>query len=82
MKIAEKILLCSAAALVMLLLVMVFMVINVVIYGLLSMIVCNGVLPMFDVEYPITFTQGLGIGVIIMVLRAIFYGTNSVKVNK
>lgn len=38
----------------------------------LVMLVCNVILPMFDIQYPITFWQGCGIGVIVSVFRVCF----------
>ena len=35
-----------------------------------SMILCNWILPVFDLGYPITFKQGCGIGTIILLVVA------------
>lgn len=46
----------------------------------LAMLVCNWALPMFDIQYPITFWQGCGIGVMVSFIRMCF--ANNVQVNK
>lgn len=79
MNIVEKILAGSAIGIFGLLVFAAVITITVVIFAGLSMLVCNWVLPMFDISYPITFMQGCGIGVIVAILRAVF---SEVVVNK
>lgn len=55
---------------------------SVVVFGGLAMLLMNVVLPMFDVNYPLTYTQAGGIGVGIIALRALVSGVFNVTVNK
>lgn len=54
---------------------------SIVVVAGLAMLVCNVILPMFDVQYPITFVQGCGIGTIVAVIRMLF-GKATIQVNK
>ena len=55
------------------------MTLSIAILAGLAMLVCNVILPMFDINYIITFWQGCGIGVIVSVLRACFSSNITVK---
>jgi len=52
---------------------------HIVIVAGLSMLLCNFILPMFDVNYPITFLQGCGIGVGVLIVRGLIGGVFSVN---
>lgn len=52
---------------------------SISIWAGLAMLICNWILPMFDVNYPITFLQGCGIGVVLTVIKAVFTTNVQVK---
>ena len=63
------------------LLLAVVMGLSIAVTACIAMAVCNWALPMFDIDFPITFTQGCGIGVIVLAFRACVQGIN-VKVKE
>jgi hypothetical protein len=50
---------------------------SIVVIAALAMLVCNCILPILDINFPITFLQGCGIGVIVSVLRFCFCSGSS-----
>ena len=65
------------------LLLIVFIIgLSVVIFGGLAMLLMNVILPLFDVNYPLTYTQAGGVGLGLVAVRAMLSGLFSVTVNK
>lgn len=74
MNTSEKLAIGCLGAIGILALVAALWILSISVVAGLSMLVCNWALPLFDIHYPITFTQGCGVGVIVMVARALFQG--------
>lgn len=55
---------------------------SIVVFGGLAMLLMNVILPLFDVNYPLTYTQAGGVGVGIIALRAMVSGVFNVTVKK
>lgn len=55
---------------------------GVALFGGLAMLLTNIVLPLFDLHYELTYTQAGGVGLGIIIVRAIFGGLFQVTVKK
>lgn len=54
----------------------------VALFGGLAMLLTNIVLPLFDVHYELTYTQGAGVGLGIVIVRGLLGGVFNVTVKK
>lgn len=82
MKKTEACLTVAAVTICGALLLSVVVLLSISITAGIAMLVCNWALPMFDIDYPITFTQGCGIGVIVIAVRAVLQGLQGVQLVK
>ena len=44
-----------------------------------AMLICNWILPMFDISYPITFQQGCGAGIGFLLVRWLLHPSIPIK---
>lgn len=78
----EKIALTGGIGLLGLLAVCVIMAFGVCFWGAVAFVLMNYLLPLFDVNYPLTVTQALGAGAALICVRMALSGLFSVSVSK
>lgn len=56
--------------------------ISIGLFACLAMLLMNVIMPLFDVSYPLTWTQAFGVGGAIVIIRAMLAGLFNLNVKK